>query len=241
MIILGSTSEVAQAFVEKVLTAGEKFPKIYLVTSSRETTERFAQHIDVKFLQPSEIIELDLTQEINYSVFENVDSDLLFCATGYLGLGTEDGLYDDKNTEKIIDINYAKLVPVINYFAKKMESKRSGNIIGLSSVAGDRGRQSNFIYGSAKAAFTAYLSGLRNYLFSKKVHVMTVKPGFMETKMTEGLPLNLKLTATPKQAAECIYKAYKKQKNIVYVLPIWRLIMLIIIHIPEFIFKKLKL
>ena len=241
MIILGSTSEVAQAFVEKVLTAGEKFPKIYLVTSSRETTERFAQHIDVKFLQPSEIIELDLTQEINYSVFENVDSDLLFCATGYLGLGTEEGLYDDKNTEKIIDINYAKLVPVINYFAKKMESKRSGNIIALSSVAGDRGRQSNFIYGSAKAAFTAYLSGLRNYLFSKKVHVMTVKPGFMETKKTEGLPLNPKLTATPKQAAECIYKAYKKQKNIVYVLPIWRLIMLIIIHIPEFIFKKLKL
>ena len=241
MIILGSTSEVAQAFVEKALIAGEKFPKIYLVTSSRETTERFAQHIDVKFLQPSEIIELDLTQEINYSVFENVDSDLLFCATGYLGLGTEDGLYDDKNTEKIIDINYAKLVPVINYFAKKMESKRSGNIIALSSVAGDRGRQSNFIYGSAKAAFTAYLSGLRNYLFSKKVNVMTVKPGFMETKMTEGLPLNPKLTATPKQAAECIYKAYKKQKNIVYVLPIWRLIMLIIIHIPEFIFKKLKL
>ena len=241
MIILGSTSEVAQAFVEKALAAGEKFPKIYLVTSSRETTERFAQHIDVKFLQPSEIIELDLTQEINYSVFENVDSDLLFCATGYLGLGTEDGLYDDKKTEKIIDINYAKLVPVINYFAKKMESKRSGNIIALSSVAGDRGRQSNFIYGSAKAAFTAYLSGLRNYLFSKKVHVMTVKPGFMETKMTEGLPLNPKLTATPKQAAECIYKAYKKQKNIVYVLPIWRLIMLIIIHIPEFIFKKLKL
>lgn len=241
MIILGSTSEVAQAFVEKALAAGEKFPKIYLVTSSRETTERFAQHIDVKFLQPSEIIELDLTQEINYSVFENVDSDLLFCATGYLGLGTEDGLYDDKNTEIIIDINYAKLAPVINYFAKKMESKRSGNIIALSSVAGDRGRQSNFIYGSAKAAFTAYLSGLRNYLFSKKVHVMTVKPGFMETKMTEGLPLNPKLTATPKQAAECIYKAYKKQKNIVYVLPVWRLIMLIIIHIPEFIFKKLKL
>jgi short-subunit dehydrogenase len=70
---------------------------------------------------------------------------------------------------------------------------------------------------------------------------MTVKPGFLETKMTEGLPLNPKLTATPKQAAECIYKAYKKQKNVVYVLPIWRLIMLIIIHIPEFIFKKLKL
>jgi len=202
---------------------------------------RFAKHIDVKYLQQSEVIELDITKEINYNVFDKIDSNLLFCATGYLGKGSEEGLYDNANTEKIIDINFAKLVPVINYFAQKFEGKREGTIIGLSSVAGDRGRQSNFIYGSSKAAFTAYLSGLRNYLFSKKVHVMTVKPGFMETKMTEGLPLNPKLTAKPKQAAGCIYKAYKKQKNVVYVLPIWRIIMLIIQHIPEFIFKKLKL
>jgi len=241
MIVLGSTSEVAQAFVEKALQEGEKFERIYLFTSNRETTERFARHIDVKFLQQSEIIELDLTKSINYSEFDQINSSLLFCATGYLGEGTEEGLYDNKNTERIIDINYSKLVPVMNYFAQKFESRRSGTIIGLSSVAGDRGRQSNFIYGSAKAAFTAYLSGLRNYLFDKKVHVMTVKPGFMATKMTEGLPLNPKLTATPKQAAECIYKAFKKQKNIAYVLPIWGVIMLIIRNIPEFIFKKLKL
>ncbi|UFH31703.1 SDR family NAD(P)-dependent oxidoreductase [Chryseobacterium sp. C-71] len=241
MIVLGSTSEVAQAFVEKALQEGEKFERIYLFTSNRETTERFARHIDVKFLQQSEIIELDLTKTINYSEFDQINSSVLFCATGYLGEGTEEGLYDNKNTERIIDINYSKLVPVMNYFAQKFESRRSGTIIGLSSVAGDRGRQSNFIYGSAKAAFTAYLSGLRNYLFEKKVHVMTVKPGFMATKMTEGLPLNPKLTVTPKKAAECIYKAFKKQKNIVYVLPIWGVIMLIIRNIPEFIFKKLKL
>lgn len=241
MIVLGSTSEVAQAFVEKVLQEGEKFEKIYLFTSNKETTERFALHIDVKYLQQSEIIELDLTREINYFDFDHVNSSLLFCATGYLGESTEEGLFDNKNTEKIIDINFAKLVPIINYFAHKFENRRSGTIIGLSSVAGDRGRQSNFIYGSAKAAFTAYLSGLRNYLFSKKVHVMTVKPGFMATKMTEGLPLNPKLTATPKQAAECIFKAYKKKKNTIYVLPIWGIIMMIIRNIPEFIFKKLKL
>ena len=241
MIVLGSTSEVAQAFVEKVLQEGEKFEKIYLFTSNKETTERLALHIDVKYLQQSEIIELDLTREINYFDFDHVNSSLLFCATGYLGEGTEEGLFDNKNTEKIIDINFAKLVPIINYFAHKFENRRSGTIIGLSSVAGDRGRQSNFIYGSAKAAFTAYLSGLRNYLFSKKVHVMTVKPGFMATKMTEGLPLNPKLTATPKQAADCIFKAYKKKKNTIYVLPIWGIIMMIIRNIPEFIFKKLKL
>ncbi|MDQ8143201.1 SDR family NAD(P)-dependent oxidoreductase [Chryseobacterium sp. CFS15] len=241
MIVLGSTSEVAQAFVEKALQEGEKYERIYLFTSNKEATERFAKHIDVKFLQQSEIIELDLTKDINYFDFDHVNSNVLFCATGYLGVSTEDGLYDNKNTERIIDINYSKLVPVMNYFAQKFESKRSGTIIGLSSVAGDRGRQSNFIYGSAKAAFTAYLSGLRNYLFEKKVHVLTVKPGFMATKMTEGLPLNPKLTATPKQAAECIYSAFKKQKNVAYVLPIWGVIMLIIRNIPEFIFKKLKL
>lgn len=241
MIVLGSTSEVAQAFVEKALQEGEKYERIYLFTSNKEATERFARHIDVKFLQQSEIIELDLTKEINYFDFDHVNSNVLFCATGYLGESTEDGLYDNKNTERIIDINYSKLIPVMNYFAQKFESKRSGTIIGLSSVAGDRGRQSNFIYGSAKAAFTAYLSGLRNYLFEKKVHVLTVKPGFMATKMTEGLPLNPKLTATPKQAAECIYKAFKKQKNVAYVLPIWGVIMMIIRNIPEFIFKKLKL
>lgn len=241
MIVLGSTSEVAQAFVEKALQEGEKYERIYLFTSNKEATERFAKHIDVKFLQQSEIIELNLTKNINYFDFDHVNSNVLFCATGYLGESTEDGLYDNKNTERIIDINYSKLVPVMNYFAQKFESKRSGTIIGLSSVAGDRGRQSNFIYGSAKAAFTAYLSGLRNYLFEKKVHVLTVKPGFMATKMTEGLPLNPKLTATPKQAAECIYKAFKKQKNVAYVLPIWGVIMMIIRNIPEFIFKKLKL
>lgn len=241
MIVLGSTSEVAQAFVEKALREGEKFEKIYLLTSNRETTERFARHIDVKFLQHAEIVELDLMKEIDYLKLEGINSSLLFCATGYLGEGTEEGLYDNKNTERIIDINYSKLVPVMNFFAQKFESRRSGTIIGLSSVAGDRGRQSNFIYGSAKAAFTAYLSGLRNYLFDKKVHVMTVKPGFMATKMTEGLPLNPKLTATPIQAADAIFKAYKSRKNVAYVLPVWGVIMLIIRNIPEFIFKKLKL
>lgn len=241
MIVLGSTSEVAQAFVEKALQEGEKYERIYLFTSNKEATERFAKHIDVKFLQQSEIIELNLTNDIKYFEFDYINSNVLFCAIGYLGESTEESLYDNKNTERIIDINYSKLVPVMNYFAQKFESKRSGTIIGLSSVAGDRGRQSNFIYGSAKAAFTAYLSGLRNYLFEKKVHVLTVKPGFMATKMTEGLPLNPKLTATPKQAAECIYKAFKKQKNVAYVLPIWGVIMMIIRNIPEFIFKKLKL
>lgn len=241
MIVLGSNSEVAQAFVEECLAKGEKFPTIYLLSSNPETTAKFAGHIQVKFFQNSEIIHLDLMNNIDYKTLESINSDVLFCASGYLGLNTEEGLYDDENTERIIDVNYAKLVPVLNFFAQKMESKRTGTMIVLSSVAGERGRQSNFIYGSAKAALTAYLSGLRNYLFDKKVHVLTVKPGFMDTKMTEGLPLNPALTASPKKAAQGIYKAFKNKKDVAYVLPIWAIVMLIIRNIPEFVFKKLKL
>ena len=241
MIVLGSNSEIAQAFVERVLEGGERFKTLYLFTSTPEVTERFAKHLEVRFMQHSEVVFMDLTQNIDFSKWDYIQSSLLFCATGYLGVGTDEGLYNRKNTEKIVDVNYAKLIPVLNYFAEKMERTRQGNMIVLSSVAGERGRQSNFIYGSAKAGLTAYLSGLRNYLHSKKVHVMTVKPGFMDTKMTEGLPLNPALTASPKQAADGIFRAYKLKKNTVYVLPIWRLIMCVIRNIPEFIFKKMKL
>ena len=241
MVILGSNSEVAQAFVEKYLNNGAKIKNLYLFTSNEQNTKRFAQHIYVKYLQESTIIPLDITKEIDYKKLEKIDAYLLFCATGFLGKNTQEGLYDNDNTQKIIDINYAKLIPLLNFFAKKMEAKRNGTIIALSSVAGERGRQSNFIYGSAKAGFTAYLSGLRNYLFNKKVRVMTIKPGFMDTKMTSGLPLNPKLTATPQQAANYIYKGYKNKKDEIYILPIWWLIMLIIRNIPEFIFKKMKL
>ncbi|MFW2136397.1 SDR family NAD(P)-dependent oxidoreductase [Chryseobacterium sp. TY4] len=241
MIVIGANSEVAQAFVECCLKKGEKFKTLYLLSSNPATSEKFANHINVKYLQHTEVLALDVLKDIDYKNFDHIESDLLFCASGYLGLGTEEGLYDDKNTERILEINFSRLVPVLNHFAKKMESKRQGNMIVLSSVAGDRGRQSNFIYGSAKAGITAYLSGLRNYLFDKKVHVMTVKPGFMATKMTEGLPLNPVLTASADQAALAIFKAYKSKKNTAYVLPIWSLIMMIIKNIPEFIFKKLKL
>ena len=241
MIVIGANSEVAQAFVECCLKKGEKFKTLYLLSSNPATSEKFANHINVKYLQHTEVLALDVLKDIDYKNFDHIESDLLFCASGYLGLGTEEGLYDDKNTERILEINFSRLVPVLNHFAKKMESKRQGNMIVLSSVAGDRGRQSNFIYGSAKAGLTAYLSGLRNYLFDKKVHVMTVKPGFMATKMTEGLPLNPVLTASPDQAALAIFKAYKSKKNTAYVLPIWSLIMMVIKNIPEFIFKKLKL
>ncbi len=241
MIILGSNSEVAQAFVERVLQSGFRPKNIHLFTSDTETTEKFARHLEVKYIQQSSIHQLDLLRQVDYNQLETISGELLFCATGYLGQDTAEGLYNIKNTERIININYAKLIPVLTFFAGKMERQRHGTMIVLSSVAGDRGRQSNFIYGSAKAGLTAYLSGLRNYMSARKVHVLTIKPGFMDTKMTAGLQLPKPLTATPAQAADYIFKAYKAGKNTAYVLPVWFFIMMVIRNIPEFIFKKMKL
>ena len=241
MIVLGSNSDISLAFVEKVLKEGERFPLVYLFTSNVEKSMKLANHIEAKYDQKCEIVELDLTKKNDFSKIEHVESDLLFCASGFLGKNSEEGLYDDYNTMQIVEINYSKLIVLINFFAKKMEAKGKGTIIGLSSVAGERGRQSNFIYGSAKAGFTAYLAGLRNYLFHKKVHVMTVIPGFMDTKMTADIETPKPLTAQPEQAAEIIFKAYKKKRNIVYVTFLWWGIMMIIRNIPEFIFKKLKM
>jgi len=120
-------------------------------------------------------------------------------------------------------------------------ARGSGTLIGISSVAGDRGRATNYVYGSAKAGFTAFLSGLRNRLAKRGVHVMTVKPGFVATKMTEGMDLPDKLTADPDKLARSVLRAAKRRRNIIYVKPVWWLVMLIIRNIPEAIFKKLSI
>jgi short-subunit dehydrogenase len=163
------------------------------------------------------------------------------CASGYLGKDGDDVLERHEDNDRILKINYSQLVLVLNAISKELVKKEKGTLIVLSSVAGERGRKSNFMYGSAKAGLTAYLSGLRNFLFSHKIHVLTVKPGFMKTKMTENLDLPGPLTISPEKAAGLIYKGYKRKKNTIYIGPIWRLIMFIIRNIPEFIFKKMSL
>jgi short-subunit dehydrogenase len=123
-----------------------------------------------------------------------------------------------------------------------MAARGRGTIVGVSSVAGDRGRGSNYVYGAAKAGFTAFLSGLRNRFASAGVHVLTVKPGFVRTAMTDGMKLPKPITAEPQQVGDAVYRAAEiRRRNVIYVLPVWRLIMLIIVHIPELVFKKLKL
>jgi short-subunit dehydrogenase len=120
-----------------------------------------------------------------------------------------------------------------------MESRKGGTVLGIGSVAGDRGRIGNYTYGAAKAGFHTYLSGLRNRLNRAGGHVVTVKPGFVDTAMTWGIE-GMFLVASPDQIANDLWTAHEKRKNTLYTPWFWRYIMLIIRSIPEAIFKKLS-
>ena len=145
----------------------------------------------------------------------------------------------DVEASKVMDSNYAAPARLLLAAARIM--RPGGAIVGISSVAGDRGRASNYVYGSAKAGFIAFLSGLRNSLLKKGIHVLTVKPGFVATAMTEGMKLPPAITGQPEAVAADIIKAHIKGKDVIYTLWMWRWIMLIIRSIPETVFKKLSL
>jgi short-subunit dehydrogenase len=137
--------------------------------------------------------------------------------------------------------NYEGPASIMAVLANRFEARGSGTLVGISSVAGNRGRASNYIYGSAKAGFTAFLSGLRSRLSRKGVHVVTVLPGFVATKMTDGMNLPAKLTATPEDCATAIERAVTRRRSIVYVKQIWWSVMFIIQLIPERYFKSMRI
>lgn len=162
------------------------------------------------------------------------------CAVGYMGVQAENER-DLLAAVNVMRSNFEGPASILAVLANHFEQRGSGTLVGISSVAGERGRAKNYIYGSAKAGFTAFLSGLRNRLARKGVHVITVLPGFVETKMTKEMNLPSKLTAQPEEVAIAVLNAVKKKHNIIYVKKTWLLIMKVIRSIPEHFFKKMKL
>jgi decaprenylphospho-beta-D-erythro-pentofuranosid-2-ulose 2-reductase len=240
LLVLGATSDIGIAIASAF--AREHFSLI-LAGRDEEYLGRIQNDLAIREKADAKVVAFNATEYASHRAFyESLDPkpDVCVCVFGYLGQQHE-AENDWTETSKIIDVNYKGAVSVLNIVAEDFARKGRGTIIGVSSVAGDRGRQSNFIYGSAKAAFTTYLSGLRNKLFPKGVHVITVKPGFVDTKMTEDLDLPAMLTAQPEKVGEEVYHAFEKKKDVIYVLPAWRLIMLVIVSLPEFIFKRIKL
>jgi len=240
ILILGAKSDIAQA------TAYVYAESNYTITLSARAVSDLAHlksDIELKYDTTVNLVEFDALDYASHRTFIanlNISPNTVLCAFGYLGKN-EIARKDFSEAKQILEVNFLGAVSILNEFANYFEEKKEGCIIGISSVAGERGRQSNYFYGSAKAGFTAYLSGLRNRLVKSNVHTATILPGFVNTKMTEGLPLPGLITAQAQDVAKAIFKADKNKKNVVYTLWMWKWIMLIIKSIPEFIFKKLGL
>lgn len=240
VLIVGAKSDTAKALAREYARHGYG---LYLAARNSNELADFVSDLDIRYKAVAKCVDFDI---IDFSSHENFYQSLdikpagIIITVGYLGdqISSQDH-FDE--TKRVINTNYTGIVSLLNIVANDFEKRNSGFIVGLSSVAGDRGRKSNYIYGSAKAGLTAYLSGLRNRLFSTNVHVMTVKPGFMNTRMTAGMDLPSSLTVQPDYAARQIFNAQQKNKNTIYVKWIWRWIMLVIKHIPEFIFKRMSL
>lgn len=240
VLILGATSDLAISLAGRYAAAG------YSITLAARDVSRIdviARDMVIRYKVPIYTFRFDALDFAGHPEFYralNVAPDIAICVFGYLG-DQQTAQENWRECATIIDSNFTGAVSILNLIASDFEKRKAGTIIGISSVAGDRGRQSNYFYGSAKAGFTAYLSGLRNRLFKSNVHVLTVKPGFMKTRMIEGMKTPGPLTGNTDTIANMIFKAAGKRRNVIYVLPVWRLIMWIIRTIPEGIFKKLKL
>jgi short-subunit dehydrogenase len=240
VLIIGAKSDIAKATAREYAKNGYD---LYLAARNVNELEEFAQDVITRTQKEVELVELDILDYKSHQAFyDNLDEKPLgvVSAVGYLG-EQEKAQSDFAEAQKIMDTNYTGVVSLFNIIADDFEKRKSGFIVGISSVAGDRGRKSNYIYGSAKASLTTYLSGLRNRLYGTQVHVLTVKPGFVATKMTEDMDLPEKLTAQPEEIASDIYKAQQSGKNVLYAKRIWKWVMLIIRNIPEFQFKKMSI
>ncbi|MBL4761945.1 MAG: SDR family oxidoreductase [Gammaproteobacteria bacterium] len=240
VLIIGAKSDIAKSLATLYALKGYN---LYLAAKNSDALNEFAEDLRIRTEQEIQTIDLDILDYASHSSFYQSLTTAPQIAVSFIGyLGDQNLAQTDfAESKKIIDTNFTGIVSLLNIIANDFEAKKQGTIIGVSSVAGDRGRKKNYTYGAAKAAFSAYLSGLRNRLHAANVHVMTVKPGFVNTKMTRGMDLPEKLTASADAVAHDIYHAANKKTDIIYTKWIWRWIMLIIKHIPEWKFKRMDI
>lgn len=243
VLVIGATSGIARAIAAQFARHGSD-----LVLAGRDLaeTEATAADLALRHRVKTSAIQLDVlafdTHERTLSPLWDGSGEALsgavVCA-GYLG-DEQRARVDVDEARRILDTNFTGCVSVCNLLANHFEARRGGFLCVLSSVAGDRGRQSNYTYGAAKGALSLYLEGLRNRLFPAGVQVVTVKPGFVDTGMTYGRP-GMFLVASPETIAAGVYRAVAGKKDVVYLPWFWRWLMLIIRNIPEPIFKRMKL
>lgn len=240
-IILGASSAMGRAFARKVAGQG-----CDLVLAARDADDlaRTATDCELRGSPRVTCVTFDIRKPAGFQKILDAaaNADGMINAAVFVGSmpAQSDIEADPALADDTIADSFAGPVRFLLALAPMMEERGGGTVIGIGSVAGDRGRISNYTYGAAKAGFHTFLSGLRNRLNRSGGHVVTVKPGFVDTAMTWGLP-GLFLVATPEAVAEDLWRAVKKRRNTIYTPWFWRYIMLIIRSIPEPIFKKMSI
>ena len=241
VLILGATSAIARGTAAAFAARGDN---LYLASRDLEELQRIAADLHVRYGVKVSYGLFDAAATDTHPVFlqtvltEMQELNGVVLAFGLLG--DQQAAREFSAAEKIIASNFTGAVSILSLCANYFEPLKRGFIIGLSSVAGDRGRQSNYVYGAAKGGFSLYLQGLRNRLFHSGVRVITIKPGFVDTAMTFGLP-GMFLVASPQTIGKQIVHTLNTSADIAYLPGFWRYIMLIIKHVPEFIFKRMKM
>ncbi len=240
-IILGATSAMARAFARRKAEQGAR-----LLLAGRDMEELKRLAADLQFRGAAEALALafDARRPETFApILERAQATSgMISAASFVGsMPPQEAIdADPALIDGVVADSFTGPARFLQLLAPEMEARGGGTVVGLASVAGDRGRLGNYVYGAAKAGFATYLSGLRNRLNRAGAHVLTVKPGFVDTAMTWGLD-GMFLVASPEDIAASIEKAIEKRKNILYVPFFWRWIMLIIRAIPEFIFKKMSI
>ena len=242
-LILGASSAIARGFARAAAAANAN-----IVLAGRDVSDLEASAADlrVRFNQRVDVIEFDARQPASHA--ETLDKARTFAGPSTLNLFVAVGVMPgqaeiDANpalVQEVVDGNFTALVLLLQRAAPLFEAQGRGRIVVLGSVAGDRGRLQNYVYGSAKAGLHAYLQGLRARLWRAGVTVTTIKPGPVDTAMTFGLQ-RLPLLAQPDVVGSACLKAALAGREEAYVPAAWRLIMAILCAIPEKIFKKLKI
>ena len=239
-LILGATSSMARAFALLVAAEGAD---VLLAGRDTEDLARTARDLKTRHAVTAEVVAFDARVPAMHQSLAEITGMREGVINVAIFLGSMPGQAqidsDPSLAEGIITDNFSGAVSVLHRLAPLLEARGAGTVIGVGSVAGDRGRLKNYVYGAAKAGFHAYLSGLRNRMGRKGVHVVTVKPGFVDTAMTWG-EKRMPLVATPEAAAACLLRAARQRQNVVYVPWFWQWIMLVVCAIPERIFKKLS-
>lgn len=240
--IFGATSAVAQALAKLHANAGDN---ILLLARNEEHLESIANDLKVRGAKTVHCITADFTDiDKHPELLKTIASFSTDIAKYYFFYGVlPDQAQCEVSWEDTLDAlntNFISKASLLTLIANKVEKEQNRSLIVVSSVAGDRGRQSNYIYGTGKGALTIFLQGLRNRLQKAHCQVITVKPGFIDTPMTDSFDKNF-LWASPEKVANDIYRAVIKNRDVIYSPWFWRYIMLIIKCIPERIFKKLSL